>query len=259
MKKVYSFKKEILFKNNIYDIVSIALDKKFSLDEYELKGLFKINGEYLIKENEKDEFNIDIPYLNYIEDTYDVSNIKVDIDDFYYEIKDSNKLVINIDILVEGLEEKRCVDLTDEFFTENIESDEEVKEEVIDDNTNEEKIVDIKDNLVEEKYEDVYTKQDELECVENNDEVIIQQPYEKNIINTNDIQQINQRKEIIEENYIEEKHEYVTYRICIVRPGDTIDTILQRFNTDLDTLKKYNIINDLNVGDKIIIPYERNK
>lgn len=259
MKKIYSLKKEILFKNNIYDIVSIALDKKFSLDEYELKGLFKINGEYLIKENEKDEFNIDIPYLNYIEDTYDVSNIKVDIDDFYYEIKDSNKLVINIDILVEGLEEKRCVDLTDEFFTENIESDEEVKEEVIDDNTNEEKIVDIKDNLVEEKYEDVYTKQDELECVENNDEVIIQQPYEKNIINTNDIQQINQRKEIIEENYIEEKHEYVTYRICIVRPGDTIDTILQRFNTDLDTLKKYNIINDLNVGDKIIIPYERNK
>ena len=38
MKKIYSLKKEIIFKNNIYDILSITIDKKFSLYEYALKG-----------------------------------------------------------------------------------------------------------------------------------------------------------------------------------------------------------------------------
>ena len=121
MEKIYSFKKEILFKTNIYDILSIAIDKKFSIDGYSIKGKFKVNGEYLITEQEKDSFDIDIPYLNYIEDNYDVSNIKVDIDDFYYEIKDSNKLVINIDIKVDNLEE-RCIDkeepINDEYDIE---------------------------------------------------------------------------------------------------------------------------------------------
>ena len=125
MDKIYSFKKEVLFKNNIYDVVSIAIDKKFSIDEYAIKGRFNINGEYLINEKEKDTFDIEIPYLNYVEDDFDVSNISVDIDDFYYEIKDSNKLVINIDIIVKGLVEKeRCIDDTKSVEDEyDIESD----------------------------------------------------------------------------------------------------------------------------------------
>ena len=105
MKKVYSFKKEILFKNNIYEILSMAIDKQNNLDDHAIKGQFKINGEYLIKENEQDEFNIELPYLNYIEDNYEVSKAKADIDDFYYEVKDNNRLILNIDIVIDGLEE----------------------------------------------------------------------------------------------------------------------------------------------------------
>jgi len=196
MRKIYSLKKDILFKNNIYDILSIALDKKINIEEYSIKGVFNISGEYLVKENEKDDFDIEIPYLNYIEDEYDISNIKIDVDDFYYEIKDSNVLVINIDIVVDGLEEReRCIDITDEEIINNF--DENIKDE------KEEKII-----------------------MNNN-------------INVNN-------------------NDYITYKICIVRENDTIESIIDKYNTTLDNIKKYNVINDLRVGDKIIIPYEKN-
>ena len=195
MRKIYSLKKDILFKNNIYDILSIALDKKISIEDYSIKGIFNISGEYLVRENEKDEFNIEIPYLNYIEDDYDVSNIKIDVDDFYYEIKDSNVLVINIDIVVDGLKEKeRCIDTTE----------------------------------IEPSIEEV------KEIIKPKEEVI-----QKEEIKTNSTT------------------EFVTYKICIVRENDTIESIIDKYNTTLDNIKKYNIINDLRVGDKIIIPYEK--
>lgn len=197
MDKIYSFKKEVLFKNNIYDVVSIAIDKKFSIDEYAIKGRFNINGEYLINEKEKDTFDIEIPYLNYVEDDFDVSNISVDIDDFYYEIKDSNKLVINIDIIVKGLVEKeRCIDDT---------------------------------KSVEDEYD-----------IESDDT-------------------INNREELNTELFETTKDSYVTYKVYIVRENDTIESIIEKYDVSLDELKKYNVVNDIKIGDKIIIPYERNK
>ena len=196
MNKIYSFKKEILFKNNIYEILSIAIDKKFSIEGYTIKGVFTINGEYLIRENEKDEFNIEIPYLNYIEDDYLLNKVNIDIDDFYYEIKDSNKLVINIDILVDGLEEKQDRDIID-----NLVEEVEAKGELIDDSD------------------------------EDNEE----------------------RPNIVEK----QNNEYITYRVCIVREGDTLDSILTKYNISSDTLQKYNTINEIKTGDKLIIPYEK--
>ncbi len=196
MEKIYSFKKEIIFKTNIYDILSIAIDKKFNIDGYAIKGKFKINGEYLINEQEKEVFDIDIPYLNYIEDTYDISNIKVDIDDFYYEVKDSTKLVINIDIKVSNLEE-RCID---------------------------------SDEPVDDEYDiEVDSKED-----------IKEQGVSRNESFTNNI-----------------NSSYVTYKVCIVRENDTIESIVEKYNTSLELLKKYNVINDIKIGDKIIIPYAK--
>ena len=195
MDKIYSFKKEVLFKNNIYDVVSIAIDKKFSLDGYAIKGKFNINGEYLINDKEKENFDIEIPYLNYIEDDYEIDNINIDIDDFYYEIKDSTKLVINIDIIVKGLVEKeRCIDDTEPVGDEyDIESD------------------------------------------------------------------TNNREDVSNEILSNKESNYVTYRVYIVRENDTIESIIEKYDVSLDEIKKYNVVNDIKIGDKIIIPYERNK
>ena len=181
MEKIYSYKKEIIFKTNIYDIISIALDKKFTCEDNSIKGIFRVSGEYLINEKEKEVFSYDLPYINYIDDDYDISNINIDIDDFYYEIKDSTILVVNIDIKVEGIEEVRCIDTTDELLNINIENS----------------TTSIYDN-------------------------------------------------------------FVSYSVCIVRENDTLESIIEKYNTSLDNIKKYNVINELKIGDKIIIPYERN-
>lgn len=221
MKKIYSLKKEVVFKTNIYDILSIALDKKFSIDGYAIKGQFIINGEYLIRENESDDFNIDIPYLNYIEDTYDISKIKIDVDDFYYEIKDSNKLVINIDIVVDGLEE---VERICEY---------------------EEEELDIVDKLELELEEEMPVK--EIPTKEIPTKEIPTKEIETNVV----YQKENTDMEI--------KKNYTTYRVYIVRDGDTIQDIVERYSVSIELLKEYNVINDIKVGDKIIIPYEKNK
>ncbi len=249
MKKVYSLKKEILFKNNIYDILSIAIDKKFSLDGYAIKGQFKINGEYLIRENEHDEFDIDLPYLNYIDDNYDISKIKVDIDDFYYEIKDSNKLVISIDIAVDGLVEKveeRCIDDTLELNDdEKLENDNSIME-----------IIDI----------DKTKANDKLGVIKNEEK-----PTDENIMGVSEVEkresvsdkimdsQTETERDNMKNEYFETKEnkEFITYKVCIVRDGDTLESIVEKYGSSIELIKKYNVINELKIGDKIIIPYER--
>lgn len=243
MNKVYTLKKEILFKTNIYDILSIAIDKKFNLDEYAIKGQFKINGEYLIKENEKDNFDFTIPYTNYIEEDYDISKISIDIDDFYYEIKDSNKLVINIDIIVNGLEEKeRCID------TEEI-------EDILDLNDITHENI---DKVETHEYDKDNYEEYEKEQDENIEKNIVLENIEK--IENEYMSKVEEKKEIkiMNDYFTNTNSEFITYKVCIVREGDSIESIIDKYNTSLETLKKYNIINELNIGDKIIIPYEKN-
>ena len=51
------------------------------------------------------------------------------------------------------------------------------------------------------------------------------------------------------------KSEYVTYKIYIVKENDTLDTILETYNVDKEELSKYNVLDSIKIGDKIIIPY----
>ena len=55
-------------------------------------------------------------------------------------------------------------------------------------------------------------------------------------------------------NFSEQKESYKTYKVYIVREGDSIDTILQKYSVSREILEKYNNLNEINLGDKIIIP-----
>ena len=73
-------------------------------------------------------------------------------------------------------------------------------------------------------------------------------------------------KEEIEENQISLfdniniDDTYKTYKVYIVRENDTLDSIIEKYNVDKDTLEMYNNLNEIKLGDKIIIPimYEGN-
>ena len=109
MEKIIPFKKDIPFKTNIYEINSISLEHTLSLkDEYLIMGDFIISGTYKLTSSSIniDEFNFKIPFEISIDKKYDTKNIKVDINDFYYEVIDSSILAVSIEVLVNNLEEK---------------------------------------------------------------------------------------------------------------------------------------------------------
>ena len=53
---------------------------------------------------------------------------------------------------------------------------------------------------------------------------------------------------------------YVTYNVFILRDGDTLDSIMDKYSITKEELEKYNDLSNLQLGDKIIIPnsYESN-
>ena len=52
---------------------------------------------------------------------------------------------------------------------------------------------------------------------------------------------------------------YITYKVHIVRDGDSIETISDKYNVSIDNIKEYNNIDSINIGDKILVPFIYNE
>lgn len=238
MKIIIPFKKEVVFKDNISEITSISLEHQLNLTDYLLKGNFLITGEYKVSDASKTvlPFNLDLPIALSIEDRYDTNKAVCDIDDFYYEIINDRKLSISIDISVDKLSEmitetnnvievlednednNRCIDMEDDIISDNkvetLDTKKEVKEEI--------------SEALDTNREEIDKKIDKAEEV--NKKI-------KTLFNTNS-----------------DTEEYITYQIYIIREGDTVDSIIAKYDIDIESLKEYNDISDLKIGDKVIIP-----
>lgn len=109
MRKIIPFKKDIEFETNIAEISSISLEHTLKLKEENLvSGEFIVSGTYKITEASLnvDPFEYKLPFDISIDKKYDTTNIDVDINDFYYEIINNQMLEVNIEVVLEGLEEK---------------------------------------------------------------------------------------------------------------------------------------------------------
>jgi len=229
MKNIIPFKKDVIFKTNISEVTSISLENTLSIKDDIIKGEFLINGEYKVSEksNTIDPFNLSLPFEIVIDEKYDTTKAIADIDDFYYEIVNDNVLRIAIDVLIDKLEEKLILDDFDLI-------DETPKREVIE-IVEEEKINDFEEKL-ETKEE---TKEER--CIESETK--------------EEMEEINS----LFNQFSKDSEVYVTYNVYIVRDGDTLESILDKYSVDIEELKKYNDLSELKLGDKLIIPnsYER--
>lgn len=109
MRKIIPFKKDIELETNIAEISSISLEHTLKLKEENLvSGEFIVSGTYKITEASLnvDPFEYKLPFDISIDKKYDTTNIDVDINDFYYEIINNQMLEVNIEVVLEGLEEK---------------------------------------------------------------------------------------------------------------------------------------------------------
>ena len=238
MKKFIPFKKEIPFKTQIAEITSISLEHNIhQTKENEISGNFIVSGEYKITDTSTtvNDFRLDLPFEIEMSDIYDISNVTIDIDDFYYEIKNMESLEVNITLLLDKITEKPLIiedknlgNITEDKNLGNITEDrnlDNIKDECYEPEEPIEKEELIRDEIKEEPIREEEVKQDEIPILTT-----------KNIFSFTDD---------------DESSSYIVY---IVRENDTIETILEKYNVSIEKLKEYNDLTEIKKGDKIIIP-----
>ena len=70
------------------------------------------------------------------------------------------------------------------------------------------------------------------------------------------LQKEEEKEQEKEETYkgFNEEEKYVTYRVYTITNNDTLDNILKKYNTTKEELSKYNNLDNINPGIKLIIP-----
>ncbi len=217
MKKTVPLKKDLAFKTNISEIISIALDHELNLSDRTIKGNLIISGSYKINDTSvnTEEFKYNIPVNIEMSERYILDNMTIDINDFYYEIVNNNLLSVNIEIGLDNLEEE---DILPPFKYQEEEP--------------QKLIVPIEDNTEPKNI----AKEDEMSRLD-----------------TEDVKSLFT-------SFDESTETYSTYKVCIIKENDTIESILLKYNITREVLEQYNDVSDIKIGDKLIIPaiYETN-
>lgn len=259
MKQIIPFKKELLFKTKVSEITSISLEHTLNLKSDDLiSGQFHITGDYKMTEGSinRENFNFELPFDIALDARYDMSSIVIDIDNFYYEIINSEALQVNIDVYVEG-------DKIEEPEPNIIEEEPPIIEELITPPTKDEEVFfQPKDTQEERNTPQVQIEEEYEPSIELNklQKVIIEPKTE--IINqeqtdTNQNITINNEFNIFEN--IDNADTYVTYYVYIVKEEDTIDKILEKYNITKEELANYNTLENITPGTKLIIPSQINE
>ena len=229
MKEIIPLKKDVIFKTIIGEICNISLDYDYKIDNDLVNGCVDVSGSYRMTEASvlEEDFFYSVPFSISISKNVKKDTINIEIDDFKYSI---NKDVLSLSIDL-------CL---------NCDEDESIYKE---DN------MEI-DNPVDEYFNDV----DLLNLKSDSDNTINNIENDNFNINDNDINksvdinnnEVNTNINDITNNLSDNK--YYTYKVYIVRSGDTIDSICNKYNVNINDLKDYNDIDNINIGQKIIIP-----
>ena len=135
MREIIPIKKDILFKTSIGEITNIDLDYDYKINENLIEGNIILNGSYKMTEASvlEDDFNYKIPFKVSISKEVNKESIKIEIDDFKYEVK-KDILSTQVDLLF------TCEEVKEEHIeldnpVEEVEMKEE-KTEIVEDNIN---------------------------------------------------------------------------------------------------------------------------
>ena len=233
MKQIIPFVKDISLAPKIYEVTSIALEHNLKMENSDsVVGSFTVSGKYRINNISINEevFEENIPFDITLDSKYDASKVTIDIDDFYYEIVNDEFLRVHIDVLVDNLVyEKIEVEKPKEIIKEEREEISTIINERNDDLMN--------DNVnLSDKKEDILIREEDVKTSKKDEE------RESDITNK------------IETGLFDKEEKYITYKVHIVRDTETIDEITAKYNVSKEELEKYNDLNNIVLGTKIIIP-----
>ncbi len=232
MNEVFTIDREFLFKSTIHEITSISIEHNYDINGSNLEGEFIISGDYRLHEISinKEDFSFKIPFTHEIRSNVNLDTIDVEITDFSYDFNNGDELTVHVEYLVKG----------DEAVLEF--SDEDKLNEFLDNN----KAVEVVSLLDEAK--DEKTKEEEKTVDDK-----VKDTTKENIDdrNQNDDKKIDENMIL---NSINEEEEYIKYHVHTVTMNDTIESITSMYKISLNTLKKYNSFENLELNMKLIIP-----
>ena len=106
MKKIVPFNNVLTFETTVNEITAISLEHSLEKDMDSLSGVFYISGEYKMLNGgiNPEKFNFELPFDIALGSRYKMNSMVVDIDDFRYELIDTNKMKVNIDLYIDGEE-----------------------------------------------------------------------------------------------------------------------------------------------------------
>lgn len=143
MNCIIPFTKDVKFKSNIAEILSVSLEHDYTANETEVLGNFTISGEYKVHEVSvnKEHFEYVLPFSVNMTNKIDTNSVNFEVQDFTYEVIDNDTLRVNIEYsinadevkgeepLFKQVEEPTLDNLLDEIDREVEEPKEEINEE----------------------------------------------------------------------------------------------------------------------------------
>lgn len=225
MKQIVPFKKDLLFKTKVSEITSISLEREIDTSEAGIiTGVFHITGDYKMNEGSinRDDFSFDLPFDITLDPRYDMSSVKADIEDFYYDIINNDTLKVNIDLFIEA---------------EYLEEEPVMEEQVVEEPVREEVTQEVREERKDEEMDTIDIKKDDVK------DVVDDEVREEDNITASDLF-----------SNLDDTETYTTYYVYIVKEEDTIDKILVKYGISKDELESYNDITNIKPGDKVIIP-----
>ena len=258
MKSIIPYTKSISFGSKIAEITSMSLEHEMDIKPGEISGNFIISGEYKSHEVSvnREPFLHKLPFTIELTENIDLESIEFEITDFSYDILNDDTIEVSIEFSLDALEMSM-------EETESLEKSEHLEEREILEQFDEEsapvEIIDLIDTpLVKNEMgakdgemEQIETREMlELEEVEEREDVMIKEQKEKVV----QVEDMKESEETIIKNVNPMDDSYATYHIHIVKEGENIETICTMYHSNLNLLSEYNSMENMNVGDKIIIP-----
>lgn len=230
MNQKIEFKKDCMLKTYVSSITDISLTHDYKILDDTIEGYFDVTGSYKVTMSsvETESFMFTIPFTIALSSLIDKDTIDLKLSDFNYSVeKDVLHLKMFLDMDYQEIEIK-----------EDIKGNEEI-DNMINDLIDKESTTDIKspsefhnevmlDNVIDSK-EEVSTKE---KVSEKNFNTIFNEVKESN---------------------------FSKYKVYIMRSEDTLESILVKYNVTMDEIKEYNDIDNINIGSKIVIPYNKNE
>lgn len=230
MNQKIEFKKDCMLKTYVSSITDISLTHDYKILDDTIEGYFDVTGSYKVTMSsvETESFMFTIPFTIALSSLIDKDTIDLKLSDFNYSVeKDVLHLKMFLDMDYQEIEIK-----------EDIKDNEEI-DNMINDLIDKDSTTDIKspsefhnevmlDNVIDSK-EEVSTKE---KVSEKNFNTIFNEVKESN---------------------------FSKYKVYIMRSEDTLESILVKYNVTMDEIKEYNNIDNINIGSKIVIPYNKNE